>query len=75
VQQFRYYCLSDADHIIFGADLSAPDLCAAIAAAHGLCGDHPRSTSGRIEIWQGGRRLYASPATDHDGPDNGQISR
>jgi hypothetical protein len=58
--EFRFYCLNDKDHIVFGSNLDVLDLEAAIQTAYHACRDHPHFPSNRIEIWQGRSRLYMS---------------
>ena len=60
VATYRFYCMSDGDHIVHGADLDAIDLPAAIQRAYRACNARPFSST-RIEIWQGLKLLYVSP--------------
>ncbi len=65
MREFRYYCLSHEDRILAGAHITAPDLAAAIRAAHEGCRIHPKNPTDRVEIWQGQQRLYASAPADN----------
>jgi hypothetical protein len=60
VPDFRFYCLSDQNRIVFGETLCVLDLEAAIQAAYRTCHDHPHFPSSRIEVWQGTSRLFSS---------------
>jgi len=58
--KFRFYCLSNQDHIILGETLDVLDLETAIQAAYRACRDHPHFSTSRIEVWQGEGLLYTS---------------
>jgi hypothetical protein len=60
---FRYYCLSDDDRIVFGSNFSAVDVTAAIAMAYESC-ETRGYPAHRIELWLGSRLVYRSKAPD-----------
>jgi hypothetical protein len=64
VPVFRCFCLTDDDRIAWGLHIDARNLEAAIQAAHRACREHRESSSSRVEIWHGRKKLYASPAAE-----------
>ena len=61
VPKFRAFCLTPDDRIEWGLTIDAPNLQAAIAAAHRACQEHFRTSASRVEIWRRADKLYTSP--------------
>jgi hypothetical protein len=61
VPKFRAFCLTPDDRIEWGLTIDAPNLQAAIAAAHRACQEHFRTSKSRVEIWRRADKLYTSP--------------
>jgi hypothetical protein len=61
VPKYRAYCLTPDDRVEWGPIIHAPNLQAAIAAAHRACQDHFNTSSSRVEIWRGADKAYIIP--------------
>ena len=61
VPKFRAFCLTPDDRIEWGLTIDAPNLQAAIVAAHRACQEHFRTSESRVEIWLRAYKLYTSP--------------
>jgi hypothetical protein len=60
VPRYRCFCLTEDDRVAWGLRLDARSLEAAIAAAHRACEDHLKTSSSRVEIWRGAKKLHVS---------------
>ena len=61
VPKFRAFCLTPDDRIEWGLIVHASNLQAAISAAHRACQEHFKTSTSRVEIWQGADKLHITP--------------
>ena len=66
--QFWCCCLAADDTVVWGTYVDAPDLDAAIIAAHIACQEHSKTTTSRVEVWLGEDRLHVTSPRDNSGP-------
>lgn len=66
--EFRCLCLTVDNAVAWETLVQAPNLQAAIIAAHVACQEHFRTTTSRVEVWLGEDRLYVSPTPDGRAP-------
>jgi hypothetical protein len=60
MQQFRAYCLSCDNRIVWGTDIEAINLAHAVRMAREMCSKHPQGNWHWAEIWQQGERIFTS---------------
>ena len=68
MSEFRCVCLASDGTVAWEILIDAPNLQAAIIAAHVACQEHFSTTTSRVEVWLGDDRLYVSPPPDDSGP-------
>ena len=60
VPRYRCFCLTDDDRVMWGLHVDAPDVEAAVEAAHRACQEHLKTASTGVEIWRGAKKLRVS---------------
>jgi hypothetical protein len=66
--EFRCLCLASDDTVVWETLVEAPNLQAAIIAAHVACQEHSKTTTSRVEIWLGDDKLHVSPPHENRPP-------